>query len=142
MPLAAVHGGYDGDDLAFSKVADADGRVCTVGYSKSPRVRRLELAGGWACRKVGVPEDGGCSRQLGSNAQRGARVFGGGSGGGGRLRRFGGGCSEREKVLQGSRSIYGASSNDSDRRGCGGFEAARVAMSRLGGAKCSAPGSA
>ena len=86
-----VHGGYDWGDLAFAEVADADGRVGAIWYSESPRVRGLELARGWSCSELGVPEDGRRGRQLGCNAQGGARVFGSGCGGGGWLRRFGGG---------------------------------------------------
>jgi hypothetical protein len=55
---SVIHGGYDRYDLAFAEVADADGRVGAIGYSKSPRVRGLELARGWSFGELGVPEDG------------------------------------------------------------------------------------
>jgi hypothetical protein len=43
---SVVHAGDDGDNLALAEVADADGRVGAGRYSKSPRVRGLELARG------------------------------------------------------------------------------------------------
>jgi hypothetical protein len=84
-----VHDGHDWDDLAFAEVADADRRIGAVWHGKSPRVRGLELAGGWPSREVGVPEDGGGSGELAGNAQGGGGVVGGWCGGGGWLRRFG-----------------------------------------------------
>jgi hypothetical protein len=83
---SVVHAGNDGDNLPFAEVADADGRVGADRYSKSPRVRGLELARGCSCREFGVPEDRGGGRQLAGDAQRRAS----GSGSGGWLRRFGG----------------------------------------------------
>lgn len=80
---SAVHGGKYRYDLAFAEVADADGRVGAVGHGESAGVRRLELARGWACRELGVPEDGRGGGELVGNAQSRAGDFGGGGGGDG-----------------------------------------------------------
>jgi hypothetical protein len=135
---SVVHGGHDGNDLAFAEVADADGRVGAVGHSKSPRVRGFELAdGGWARRELGVPENGRCGGELAGDAQGGARVVGRGiRGGGGWLRRGGRRTAGSQRVSERRREDIGRSSDDSsvaiDVLAVGGFEAARIAESWWG----------
>jgi hypothetical protein len=139
---AVVHGGDDGDDLALAEVADADGGVGAVGHCQSPRVRGLELAGGWACGELGVPEDGRGRRQLVGNAQSRARVVGRGRGCGGVLRRFGGGwrvglgfrARESQRGSKGAVVVKIAIDVVPVQRLWVGSRLQRVAMSRLGGA--------